>query len=940
MDARKVAFLFGELLPDQDPDNEEVRHRLVRERLFADGPALDDGNPASALVVLQHQSIADQIARDDPPEVWRTALRLLESGLETRFVMANLFLAANSTFVSSLRQGGTVDHGEYLRQLERLPLPPLREVIDVLLAMLRDRRAVPSDELVTAVVTRFSASGADNEHLGHWVDQAVEAMLDHDPSFMMIPSDLVVHVPTLLDGAVLTHRLTDTEQSDDRIDAGADLAAILHRSLRLRLHSGGEVELDRFSNGEGVMFGPEGWLDRFEPGTLLAFRLEGDILSVEVVADPGLSAREVIEAARAAYDREVDEPGLPVGADQIVAGMLLEHPGILSAPTVPFTEVLAKAGLEQRGVEFGHDESVWRRAKTLSRLHAIFERLDESRRGPAADVLEVFDATEPEPDALRKALAALRDHRVLSVSTDQLLDLDDDERQLDEVAAFAEDLLGVARRPREGAPARWLMAVISERRRDPLAGQAHLELAVKADPDFLPAVDRLAWYLSDRGDAAGSARLWRGLGVSEADNDDLREVAPFAEQAPVRLGRNEACWCGSGRKFKHCHLGQPERFDLADRVGWLCRKAVAYLERRGGEAPGFVFELATVRADGDDSEEALDRAFSDPMVMDVALHEGGWFDRFIEERGALLPYDEAILARTWTLIDRTLYEVVDTSPGNSMTVRDLRSAELIEVRERTFSRQARTGQVFCGRAVPDGESHQFIGGIFGVATGEEKALLDLLDEGDGDQILEWLAAKDRPPRMTTREGEDMRVCKVVLEIGDSGVAREVLDHLYDPDGEGQWTESHELASGESILRATIGLEGSVMTVETLSEPRVERVLSVLLAEIDGATVVSDDRREFDPASPPRGPRQPAISMEDPAVKEALRSFIAERERIWCDEEIPALGGLTPRQAAEDPAGREGLERLLGEYGSHIDPDTDPELVPQHPDRLRRLLGIA
>jgi hypothetical protein len=483
------------------------------------------------------------------------------------------------------------------------------------------------------------------------------------------------------------------------------------------------------------------------------------------------------------------------------------------------------------------------------------------------------------------------------------------------------------------------MAVVSERRCDPLAGLAHLELAVEADPDFLPAVDRLAWYRSDRGDARGAVRLWRSMGVSEADSDDLREVAPFAEQAPVRIGRNEPCWCGSGRKFKHCHLGQPQKFELPDRVGWLCRKAVAYLERRGGVAPEHVYQLAVVRADGDDSEEAVDRAFADPMIMDVALHEAGWFDRFIEERGALLPDDEAILARTWTFVDRTLYEVVETKPGKSMTVRDLRSAELVQVRERTFSRQTRIGQVVCGRAVPDGETHQFIGGIFGVATGEERDLLDLLDGGDETEILEWLAAKSRPPRLSTREGEDMRVCKVALETGDPDVAREVLDRFYDPNGEGQWTESHELGNGESISRATIELHGSVITIETLSEPRVERVLKVLLAEIDG-TVVSDDRRDFDPSVPPPGPRQPPMSMEDPAVKETLRTFIAERERIWCDEEIPALGGLTPRQAAADPVGREALDRLLGEYGSYVDPDTDPELVAQHPDRLRRLLGIA
>ena len=306
----------------------------------------------------------------------------------------------------------------------------------------------------------------------------------------------------------------------------------------------------------------------------------------------------------------------------------------------------------------------------------------------------------------------------------------------------------------------------------------------------------------------------------------------------------------------------------------------------------------------------------------------------------MLPDDEAMLAQAWTLVDRTLYEVVGTDPGTSMSVRDLRSAEVVQVRERTFSHQARVGQVFCGRAVPDGETNQFIGGIFHVPTGEEKHILDMLDEGDGHELLVWLAAKERPPRMTTREGEDMRVCRVVLEVPDPELDRVVLDRLYDPHGADQWTEHHELATGESILRATIELEGNRVSVETLSEPRVERVLATLLAEIAGARVVSDDRREFDPTDPPRGPRQPAMSLEDPAVREMFGKFIAERERSWCDEPIPALGGLTPRQAAADPAGREGLERLLLEYGSHVDPADDPEVVPQHPERLRRLLGIG
>jgi hypothetical protein len=37
-------------------------------------------------------------------------------------------------------------------------------------------------------------------------------------------------------------------------------------------------------------------------------------------------------------------------------------------------------------------------------------------------------------------------------------------------------------------------------------------------------------------------------------------VGPSGEEAAaVRPGRNEACWCGSGRKYKKCHLQEDEK---------------------------------------------------------------------------------------------------------------------------------------------------------------------------------------------------------------------------------------------------------------------------------------------------------------------------------------------------------------------------------------------
>jgi len=48
----------------------------------------------------------------------------------------------------------------------------------------------------------------------------------------------------------------------------------------------------------------------------------------------------------------------------------------------------------------------------------------------------------------------------------------------------------------------------------------------------------------------------------------------FGSQAPPKeLGRNESCWCGSGKKYKSCHLKKDQKKLAAERArqcvsGW------------------------------------------------------------------------------------------------------------------------------------------------------------------------------------------------------------------------------------------------------------------------------------------------------------------------------------------------------------------------------------
>lgn len=35
-------------------------------------------------------------------------------------------------------------------------------------------------------------------------------------------------------------------------------------------------------------------------------------------------------------------------------------------------------------------------------------------------------------------------------------------------------------------------------------------------------------------------------------------VSPRPKERQIELGRNDACWCGSGKKYKKCHLKKDE----------------------------------------------------------------------------------------------------------------------------------------------------------------------------------------------------------------------------------------------------------------------------------------------------------------------------------------------------------------------------------------------
>jgi hypothetical protein len=164
-----------------------------------------------------------------------------------------------------------------------------------------------------------------------------------------------------------------------------------------------------------------------------------------------------------------------------------------------------------------------------------------------------------------------------------------------------------------------LMCGHRERLGDLEQAEATFRAAESLDSSWPLTLMSLARYASHRGDAERGLSLLRRAGAT-TEHELVVLLERFQPAPRPGLGRNHPCWCGSGRKYKVCHLHR-EQLPLAERAAWLYQKAGAGLLE--GPFGPLLIETAQARARYCDSPDALERAIEDGLACDAVLFEGG-----------------------------------------------------------------------------------------------------------------------------------------------------------------------------------------------------------------------------------------------------------------------------------------------------------------------------
>lgn len=572
------------------------------------------------------------------------------------------------------------------------------------------------------------------------------------PLLITLPDDRLAAVDALFESRVFTHRLSADDIARDVIEAD-DIDPLMMLVSEdddfdlLRTDLDGErlaergVDADTLEAIEVLMFAP-GTLAGYTPGDLLGFRVSGGRVSFGPVAGELRPVPALVGVLESSLEREE-----VTGLEQAVLQVLADVPVAFTEPAPTLSEIVSEAGLDRRGdlVARNGFDFEGHLNRTMFDLYA--DRLGipvEAVPGVAlfGSLVDAIDRGDDEDLEARFAagksglFAVLADPDIAEIVYDELAAERIAPASIERAATW---ILDYAPRRAAGA-AHWLAGRAAEAAGRLGDAERHYERSSDLDGAFdLPLFD-LARFASDRGDVV------RGLSLlARVPGGDEHPLFALLEEYRPRevpgLGRNDRCWCGSGRKYKACHLGRAEH-SLEDRVDWLYMKAAMHaLEPVWEDAK---LTLAEARA-GYLDDDAVDEALEDPLVEDILLFDAGAFADFVARRGDLLPADELDLARQWTAVPRSVFEVESCRVGEGMTLRDSRDGERYEVSTPWLGGDIPEGTLLCGRVLPAGPGRWVMPGAAEPVTAEQSArILELLSTEDVDagELLDLLGAPD------------------------------------------------------------------------------------------------------------------------------------------------------------------------------------------------------
>jgi hypothetical protein len=386
----------------------------------------------------------------------------------------------------------------------------------------------------------------------------------------------------------------------------------------------------------------------------------------------------------------------------------------------------------------------------------------------------------------------------------------------------------------------------------------------------------------------------------EDEDDDIEDESGPPEVLP---GRNDPCWCGSGKKYKKCHLAsdqeapQTEPGDeqgdpvFARVYGDILDCASDWHNRADLSA---AHRLYFDREPEEGSDEAvMESGFPEWYLIDFRSPSTGrtLVEEYLRRRGPRLPERERLLAESLRAARFGMWEVQRVEEGEGVEMKDLFEGDTFFVHDITASRAMAPGDCDVGRIVRFEDRWQFTGNGLVLPPAGRARIAEIVEAGSsaaGQSPGEFIRAKSHIweriltrlhrelrtlPRLVNAEGNAFEFGQAVYELLDFEAAAAALraarmfeDVTSATEAEGTlsfgWLETG--VEGPRRSYGHIRLDGRTMTLECNSRERlsigrqlVEKHAGAFLRHVeDKFTSVEDAFKKMDGAAAPDEPAGP------------------------------------------------------------------------------------
>jgi hypothetical protein len=449
----------------------------------------------------------------------------------------------------------------------------------------------------------------------------------------------------------------------------------------------------------------------------------------------------------------------------------------------------------------------------------------------------------------------------------------------------------------------------------------------------------------------------------------------------LKIGRNDPCLCGSGKKYKKCCLNnsveaqdfgrariKKSRNDLIDILMEFAAREygeMAILEA-WDEFHCWDDDQPEFEADSHQLQIFMPWFFYDwtPDPAETTVKTKKYHDVPIgkalldKKNNKLSPLQKEIIEKC---LDApfSYFEIVECRKRKGYQLKDLFTLEEYSVIEKSASEFTEVGDLIFGKLTTiEGITTLEACAPFAIPPSMKLPIIEIRNqikrnypkieiETLKDYYLEFLdlyheyhdaILNPAPPVIRNTDGDDMVPQKLIFQINSTDEAFEKLHHLdfistkdelledaeFNKDGgiksiEFKWFMKGNKTnkSWDNTLLGNLEIADKKLTIFVNSNERAEKIKKIVKKELGKNATYKNSIIEDVTSAISRSTNSPRPSsmdqkdlMDIPELQEKMKEMLLGHWENWVDEEIPALGGITPIEASKTEEGRELLNGLL------------------------------